>query len=310
VSGETASELLGQCGQIVVVDQDHPLAKGDATPGTVVSEMASAKVGDAFEVLAVMFLDHVDHSAVGHHQHLCPGMGVGQPVQGGGHALVERVGGLEPWRTTALVEPPRPVAFDVVSGQALPFSGVAFAQVAFHHDRAHPEFGGDDGGRLHGALQVRRNHQVHGSDEPGRNPGLHPTEIGQRRILLALPSAEGVPFRLAMTNQEHAGHACDATGPRAWSGPGQGQRRHDGYSFDVATLRMFAAAREASGLGNDDIGGTTVAAVLDEARARYGEPFTSVLSTCRIWVNGEPAEMSVEVGNDDEVAVLPPVSGG
>jgi sulfur-carrier protein len=73
---------------------------------------------------------------------------------------------------------------------------------------------------------------------------------------------------------------------------------------------MFAAAREASGLGHDDIGGSTVAAVLDEARVRYGEPFASVLSTCRIWVNGEPAETSVEVGNDDEVAVLPPVSGG
>lgn len=29
-----------------------------------------------------------------------------------------------------------------------------------------------------------------------------------------------------------------------------------------------------------------------------------------IWVNGEPADGATAVGADDEVAVLPPVSGG
>jgi molybdopterin converting factor small subunit len=79
----------------------------------------------------------------------------------------------------------------------------------------------------------------------------------------------------------------------------------------VATLRLFAAAREAAGTGRvDDVGGATVGSVLDEAVARFGAPFAEVLATCRIWVNGEPAERADAVLPSDEVAVLPPVSGG
>jgi molybdopterin converting factor small subunit len=78
----------------------------------------------------------------------------------------------------------------------------------------------------------------------------------------------------------------------------------------VARLRLFASAREAAGTGRDVIDGSTVGEVLAGAAARYGEGFSAVLPTCRIWVNGEPAEPSTGVGATDEVAVLPPVSGG
>jgi molybdopterin converting factor small subunit len=54
----------------------------------------------------------------------------------------------------------------------------------------------------------------------------------------------------------------------------------------------------------------TVAEVLDAAVARYGDGFAQVLTTCKVWVNGEPAEMASTVAANDEVAVLPPVSGG
>lgn len=78
----------------------------------------------------------------------------------------------------------------------------------------------------------------------------------------------------------------------------------------VAVLRLFASAREAAGNGHDDIQADTVGAVLAEARRRYGRNFEQVLAGCRIWCNGEPAAMDDRVGADDEVAVLPPVSGG
>ncbi len=78
----------------------------------------------------------------------------------------------------------------------------------------------------------------------------------------------------------------------------------------MPTLRLFANAREAAGTDRDVIDGATVGAVLDEARKRYGTTFADLLATCKIWVNGEPAEMTTPVGADDEVAVLPPVSGG
>jgi sulfur-carrier protein len=78
----------------------------------------------------------------------------------------------------------------------------------------------------------------------------------------------------------------------------------------LAVLRLFAGAREAAGTGRDELPGTTVAAVLDAARARYGSEFAALLEHCAIWCNGEPCEAHQQVGDADEVAVLPPVSGG
>jgi molybdopterin converting factor small subunit len=78
----------------------------------------------------------------------------------------------------------------------------------------------------------------------------------------------------------------------------------------VPTLRLFAAAREAAGTGRATVDGTTVQEVLDAAVVAYGERFADVLGTCRIWVNGEPAAPADAVAPTDEVAVLPPVSGG
>ncbi|MCU1498409.1 MAG: hypothetical protein JWM47_2362 [Acidimicrobiales bacterium] len=56
--------------------------------------------------------------------------------------------------------------------------------------------------------------------------------------------------------------------------------------------------------------GGTVAEVLDEAVRRFGAEFDAVLPSCAVWVNGEPAVGRTPVGVDDEVGVLPPVSGG
>ncbi len=78
----------------------------------------------------------------------------------------------------------------------------------------------------------------------------------------------------------------------------------------MAKLRLFASAREAAGTGSDAFDGATVADVLAAARHRYGPGFAEVRPTCRIWVNGNDVGSDTTVGPDDEVAVLPPVSGG
>jgi molybdopterin converting factor small subunit len=82
------------------------------------------------------------------------------------------------------------------------------------------------------------------------------------------------------------------------------------YPHDVPTLRLFASAREAAGTARDTIPGSTVDEVLAVARDRYGATFVALLDSCKVWVNGEPAAGDQAVGEDDEVAVLPPVSGG
>jgi molybdopterin synthase sulfur carrier subunit len=78
----------------------------------------------------------------------------------------------------------------------------------------------------------------------------------------------------------------------------------------MATLRLFASAREAAGVSRAEIDAATVGEVLDSATARYGDAFAAVLAGSKVWLNGEPAEASAPVTPSDEVAVLPPVSGG
>ena len=78
----------------------------------------------------------------------------------------------------------------------------------------------------------------------------------------------------------------------------------------MARLRLFASAREAAGTSQEVIDGSTVGEVLNIAVSRFGTQFESVLGACRVWVNGESVEMEHPVGASDEVAVLPPVSGG
>ncbi len=83
----------------------------------------------------------------------------------------------------------------------------------------------------------------------------------------------------------------------------------------TVTLRLFAAAREAAGRTVDEFNRAevpTVADLLDAAAAAYGPTFTAVLDNSRVWLNGdEPADgRATALADGDEVAVLPPVSGG
>ncbi|HEY3942746.1 MAG TPA: MoaD/ThiS family protein [Acidimicrobiales bacterium] len=73
---------------------------------------------------------------------------------------------------------------------------------------------------------------------------------------------------------------------------------------------MFGPAREAAGEAEAHLAGDDVAEVLGRAEDRYGAAFAAVLGISRIWINEEPATGDEEVEERDEIAVLPPVSGG
>jgi molybdopterin converting factor small subunit len=75
-------------------------------------------------------------------------------------------------------------------------------------------------------------------------------------------------------------------------------------------LLLFAEARVAAGTGREDAVAGSVGELLAAARARYGERFAAVLERAQVWVNGEPASVEVQLRDGDEVAILPPVSGG
>ena len=83
----------------------------------------------------------------------------------------------------------------------------------------------------------------------------------------------------------------------------------------IVRLLLFASAREAAGCSRDEFeltSETSVARLLADAVERYGDPFASVLTTARVWINGDEPERgrATLLRDGDEIAVLPPVSGG
>jgi molybdopterin synthase sulfur carrier subunit len=78
----------------------------------------------------------------------------------------------------------------------------------------------------------------------------------------------------------------------------------------MARLRLFAQAREAAGTGQAEFAGTTVGEIIDAAVRAWGGEFSDVVATSKVWCNGEEVPLDHVVGDNDEVAVLPPVSGG
>ncbi len=78
----------------------------------------------------------------------------------------------------------------------------------------------------------------------------------------------------------------------------------------MARLRLFASARQVAGTSSQEIAGDTVDQVLQAAGERFGADFVAVMATCRVWLNGEEAVGTAMVNDADEVALLPPVSGG
>lgn len=78
----------------------------------------------------------------------------------------------------------------------------------------------------------------------------------------------------------------------------------------MAIVRFFGPAREAAGESSVVVDGARVSEILASLRGRYDATFTQVLDGSKIWVAGEPAGPDDAVGDADELAVLPPVSGG
>lgn len=73
---------------------------------------------------------------------------------------------------------------------------------------------------------------------------------------------------------------------------------------------MFANLRESAGTTSAEFPGETVGAVIAAAVGSFGAEFERGLQSARIWLNGNPAGTESQVADDDEIALIPPVSGG
>jgi sulfur-carrier protein len=76
------------------------------------------------------------------------------------------------------------------------------------------------------------------------------------------------------------------------------------------TVRLFAALRELAGSSRVDAEGATVGDVVEALSARFGERFAGVARVGSAVVDGERADPSTPLAEGQELALLPPVSGG
>jgi|SRR5262245_29392684 len=76
------------------------------------------------------------------------------------------------------------------------------------------------------------------------------------------------------------------------------------------TVRLFAALRELAGSPRVEADGETVGDVVRALSDRFGERFASVASAGSVVVDGERADPFQPLDEGQDVALLPPVSGG
>ena len=76
------------------------------------------------------------------------------------------------------------------------------------------------------------------------------------------------------------------------------------------TVRLFAALRELAGSPRVEAEGNTVGDVVRARSERFGDRFAGVASAGSVVVDGERAGASDPLAEGQEVALLPPVSGG
>ncbi|MGB5186507.1 MAG: MoaD/ThiS family protein [Acidimicrobiia bacterium] len=78
----------------------------------------------------------------------------------------------------------------------------------------------------------------------------------------------------------------------------------------MPTLRLFARFREIAGTDEITVEDGTVEEILNRASESFGPAFANGLKSAGVWVNGNPVGRDATVSADDEMAIIPPVSGG
>ena len=82
----------------------------------------------------------------------------------------------------------------------------------------------------------------------------------------------------------------------------------------MTQVRYWAAAKEAAGVNADQVTASFLDAALTQVKARHGERFSTVLTTCSFIVDGDPVggrdHATIALADDSLVDVLPPFAVG
>jgi molybdopterin synthase sulfur carrier subunit len=78
----------------------------------------------------------------------------------------------------------------------------------------------------------------------------------------------------------------------------------------MARVRLFAALRDLAGASRLEVDAPDVEALVHTLTERFGEEFGRIARAGAVVIDGETADPSRPLDAKDEVALLPPVSGG
>ncbi len=78
----------------------------------------------------------------------------------------------------------------------------------------------------------------------------------------------------------------------------------------MARVRLFAGLRELAGSAEVLVDASTLEGAIREVCERFGPGFAAGVERSRVWVNGEEVGPATTISETDEIAILPPVSGG
>ncbi|MFL5736034.1 MAG: MoaD/ThiS family protein [Actinomycetota bacterium] len=78
----------------------------------------------------------------------------------------------------------------------------------------------------------------------------------------------------------------------------------------MARVRVFASLRDLANERVVELEGATVEELLRASGDRYGKEFEAIARAGSVVVNGERASLTRSVSTEDDVAFLPPFSGG
>ena len=78
----------------------------------------------------------------------------------------------------------------------------------------------------------------------------------------------------------------------------------------MVRVRLFASLREMAGSAFVEVDAATAGEVVDGLAMRFGERFAKLARSGSVVVDGERASADRALEGSEEVALLPPVSGG
>ena len=205
------SDLIGD-GDFVVLDEHDAFAQLKTI--AVMRKDSATEVGHSLPLLGMLHFKRADHAAMCKYENVGAFIVGMNPIKRSARANEQLVMKFVARWPLVVAEIARPFGFDLGTSETFPLAGIAFHEVGVDDDWADSDLRTDDLGRFKRTNKWRGDNEVDRADALRRMECLLPTKVSERRVSLSLPTANGIPFRLAVADEKQASHGVTVPDPR------------------------------------------------------------------------------------------------